>query len=205
MKQLVLFLVFCVFGQAQADVTVGKIFASNMVVQRDTDAPFWGTADAGEKVALTASWGAKAETTADDQGQWRVKLETPPAGGPFTITIQGENKVELTNVLSGEVWLCSGQSNMQWNVASSNNAKEELANANRPEIRLFTVQNDARNEEVEELVRVTSWVPCAPGSVPGFSAAGYYFGRKLQEDLNVPIGLINSSWGGTGVEAWTPS
>lgn len=204
-KALALVFVFSVVGPVKADVTVGKIFASNMVVQRETEAPFWGTAEAGEKVSLTASWGAEAETTADADGRWRVKLDTPPAGGPFSITIQGNNKVELTNVLSGEVWLCSGQSNMQWSVANSNNPKEEIANANHPEIRLFTVHNDARNEEVEELVRVTSWVPCSPESVPGFSAAGYYFGRKLHKDLNVPIGLINSSWGGTGVEAWTPS
>lgn len=204
MKRLALFLVFCVVSLARADVTVGKIFASNMVVQRETNAPFWGTAVAGEKVTVSASWGAHAETTADADGRWRVVLATPPAGGPFTIAIKGNNAVELTNVLSGEVWLCSGQSNMQWSVQASNNAAEEIAQANHPGIRLFTVHCVAKPEEVEELVQITSWTPCSPESVPGFTAAGYFFGRKLHQELNVPIGLINSSWGGTGVEAWTP-
>ena len=204
MKRLVLFLVFCVVGLARADVAVGKIFASNMVVQRETKAPFWGTATAGEKVTVSASWGAHAETTAAADGRWRVMLATPAAGGPFTITFQGNNTVELANVLSGEVWLCSGQSNMQMSVRSSNNAEEEIAQANYPGIRLFTVHCVARHEEVEELVQITSWTPCSPQSVPDFTAAGYFFGRKLHKELNVPIGLINSSWGGTGVEAWTP-
>lgn len=204
MKHLVILFALFITSLAQADVSVGKIFASHMVVQRDTKAPFWGTADAGEKVAISTSWGAKAETTADANGKWRVTLATPPAGGPFTITIQGKNTVELTEVLSGEVWLCSGQSNMQWNVANSTNSNEEIANANHPEIRLFTVHNEARNEEMEELGRISSWAPCSPENISGFSAAGYFFGRKLHEDLDVPIGLINSSWGGTGVEAWTP-
>jgi sialate O-acetylesterase len=175
-----------------------------MVVQRETKAPFWGTAAPGEKVAVSASWGAKAETTADADGNWRVMLATPPAGGPFTITITGKNTVKLDNVLSGEVWLCSGQSNMQMSVRSSKDAEEEIANANYPEIRLFTVHCVSRPEEQKELVNISSWAPCSPKTVPNFTAAGYFFGRKLYKDLGVPIGLIHSSWGGTGVEAWTP-
>jgi sialate O-acetylesterase len=204
MQRFLLALALGLLCTARADVAVGKIFASNMVVQREVKAPFWGTAAPGEKVSVSASWGAKAETVADADGKWRVELDTPAAGGPFTITIKGNNTVELTNVLSGEVWLCSGQSNMQWNVKNSNNSAEEIANANYPEIRLFTVHCVASPTETEDLIRVSSWAPCSPETVPGFTAAGYFFGRKLHKDLGVPVGLINSSWGGTGVEAWTP-
>ena len=204
MQRLVLALTLGLLGLARADVTLAKIFASNMVIQREVKAPFWGTAAAGEKVAVTASWGEKAETTADADGKWRVVLATPKAGGPLTITVKGTNTVELTNVLSGEVWLCSGQSNMQMSVRSSNNSAEEIANAKYPEIRLFTVHCVPSPEPLEELVRIASWAPCSPANVGGFSAAGYFFGRKLHQDLKVPIGLINSSWGGTDVLAWTP-
>ncbi len=204
MQRLVLALALGLVCAARADVTLAKIFASNMVVQREVQAPFWGWAAPGEKVSVSASWGAQAEATAAADGTWKVVLATPAAGGPFTITVKGNNTIELTDVLSGEVWLCSGQSNMQWNVKNSNNSDEEIANAKYPEIRLFTVQCVASPEPLNDLSRITSWAPCSPENVGGFTAAGYFFGRKLYQDLKVPIGLVHSSWGGTAVEAWTP-
>ncbi len=204
MQRFVLLLVLGLLGAAHADVTLASIFASQMVIQRETQAPVWGWAEPGEKVAVSTSWGAQAETVADAAGAWRVVLPTPAAGGPFTITVTGQNTIELTDVLAGEVWLCSGQSNMQWSVKNSNNSDEEIANADHPQIRLFSVHNVASPEPLKDLSRFTAWAPCSPANVGGFSAAGYFFGRKLHQDLGVPVGLINSSWGGTGVEAWTP-
>jgi sialate O-acetylesterase len=187
---------------AMADVKLPAIFNSNMVIQRDTNAPVWGWADAGEKVTVTGSWGKTAETTTPKSGKWEVKLATPNAGGPFTITVQGKNKIELKNVLSGEVWICSGQSNMQWPVSRSNNAKEEIANAKYPKIRLFVVKRKVSLTPLADVSGV--WNECGPKTVGWFSAAGYFFGRTLYKKLNIPIGLINTSWGGTCIETWTP-
>ena len=188
-------------GIAEANVKLPAIFNNDMVIQRETAAPVWGWADPAEDVTVTGSWGAKAQTVAGKDGKWSVKLDTPKAGGPFTVTVQGKNKIELSNVLSGDVWFCSGQSNMQWNVANSNNGKQEIENAKYPGIRLFSVKLTPSQTPVNDTVG--KWEPCSPASVGRFSAAGYFFGRKLHQDLKVPIGLINSSWGGTGIEAWT--
>ena len=133
---------------------------------------------------------------------WKLKLKTPKAGGPFTITIKGNNTIELKNVLSGEVWLCSGQSNMGMTVSSVTNAQAEIAAANYPQIRLLSVKLATANEPQKECLG-TPWAPCSSNNVGSFTAAGYFFGRKLHQELKVPIGLINSSWGGTCIEAWT--
>jgi sialate O-acetylesterase len=154
-------------------------------------------------VKVTGSWGATATTAGGADGRWRANLETPPAGGPFTVTVAGENTIEYTDVLSGDVWLCSGQSNMAMTVRSSANADEEIAAANYPRIRLMKVANVTANAPQEDC-RISAWAPCTPDTARNFSAAGYYFGRKLHRELDVPVGLINSSWGGTGIEAWTP-
>lgn len=189
-------------GGAQADVRLASLFSDNMVVQRETDAAFWGWAQPGEKIAVTASWGATASATAEADGSWRLKLKTPAAGGPFTITVKGQNTIELKNVLSGEVWLCSGQSNMGMTVNSVTNAQLEIAAADYPQIRLLSVSLTTANEPQKEC-KVRGWELCASNTVGSFTAAGYFFGRKLHKDLKVPIGLINSSWGGTCIEAWT--
>ena len=189
-------------GMLCADVKLPAVFSSDMVIQRETAAPVWGWADPEEKVTVSGSWGGKADTVTDKDGKWQVKIDTPKAGGPFVITVQGKNKLELNNVLSGDVWLCSGQSNMQWYVMSSNNAKQEIENANYPEIRLFQVRLTASLTPLNDTVG--KWYPCGPSTVAKFSAAGYFFGRKLYQDLKIPIGLINTSWGGTCIEAWTP-
>ncbi len=192
---------FLVSG-VRGDVRLASLFSDNMVVQRETVAPFWGWAQPGEKIVVTASWGATATATADADGAWRLKLKTPKAGGPFTITIKGQNTVELKNVLSGEVWLCSGQSNMGMTVSSVTNAPAEIAAANDPDIRLLSVNLTTANEPQKEC-KVRGWEVCASNTVGAFTAAGYFFGRKLRRELKVPVGLINSSWGGTCIEAWT--
>ena len=179
-----------------------QLFADHMVIQRDTQAPIWGWADAGEPVTVTGSWGQSATTTADKDGKWSVQLQTPAAGGPHTISFKGHNHIELSNVLSGDVWLCSGQSNMQVPVRSANNSAHTIADAEYPQIRTFTV---ARNPTVEQADDCSGqWVVCSPKSIKVFSAVGYFTGRELHKNLNVPIGLIGSFWGGTPVEAWTP-
>jgi len=185
------------------NVTLPEIFSDNMVIQRDTNAPVWGWAAPGEKITIIGSWGKSAKTTTAKDGKWAVKLATPNAGGPFIITVQGNNKIELKNVLSGEVWICSGQSNMEMHVASSNNAKGEIAKANYPNIRLFHVKIAWKTTPQTKLT--ASWKTCTPANIPSFSAVGYFFGRKLNTTLKVPVGLIHSSWGGTRIEPWTPS
>ncbi len=190
-------------GIARAEVKLPAVFSSHMVLQQQAAAPVWGWADAGEAVSVSGSWGASAKTVADAAGKWQVDLQTPAAGGPFTVTVAGTNTIELTDVLSGEVWLCSGQSNMQWSVRNSTNPEQEIAAAKYPKIRLLKVANVTANEP-QDNCKVTPWAPCTPQTIPHFTAAGYFFGRKLHQDLGVPVGLINSSWGGTRIEAWTP-
>ena len=190
-------------GSLRADVRLPSFFADHMVFQQQTLAPIWGWAAPGERVRVFASWRAKAETTAGPKGKWRLNLKTPEAGGPFSVTIMGKNAVQLSDVLVGEVWLCSGQSNMQMSVARSNNAKDEIASAAFPKIRLLTVLCTTAVQPQSDC-KVRSWTACSPTTVGAFSAAGYFFGRKLYRELGVPIGLIHSSWGGTCIEAWTP-
>ncbi|OGV67562.1 MAG: hypothetical protein A3K19_13445 [Lentisphaerae bacterium RIFOXYB12_FULL_65_16] len=208
MRRLAWVLAFaCTVTWLRAEVKLPAVFTDHMVLQRETNAPVWGWANPGEKVSVTGAWGADAtaSATAAANSTWRVELKTPAAGGPFTVTVQGEqNTIELKDVLIGEVWLCSGQSNMAMTVGSSNNAQEEIAAAKHPQIRLFAVHNVTAQEPQTDCKARTAWVECAPENVGGFSAAGYFFGRKLHQDLGVPVGLINSSWGGTCIEAWTP-
>jgi sialate O-acetylesterase len=188
----------------QAEVKLPAVFGDRMVLQRETQAAVWGWAAPGEKVSVAGSWGASAEATATAEGTWRVTLPTPAAGGPFTVTVKGaQDSLELKDVLSGEVWLCSGQSNMAMAVAGSKDAPAETAAATFPQIRLLTVTRLTANEPQKDCP-VQAWTECSPTSVGAFSAAGYFFGRKLHQELKVPIGLINSSWGGTRIEAWTP-
>jgi sialate O-acetylesterase len=189
-------------GSVRADVRLPAVFSDNMVLQRETAATFWGWASPGEKISVTGSWGASAKYTAEADGTWRLKLKTPAAGGPLTVTVKGHNVIMLKNVLAGEVWLCSGQSNMGMTVSGVSNAPAEIAAANYPQIRLLSVNLTTANEPQAEC-KVRPWEACSPTNVSSFTAAGYFFGRKLYKDLKVPIGLINSSWGGTCIEAWT--
>lgn len=183
-------------GAAWAAVVPAAIFTDNAVLQRDVAIPVWGTANDGEKV--TVRFLDQVVTTVAKDGKWMVRLAPIKAGGPFSLTI---NDIELKNILIGEVWICSGQSNMQWDLARTTNAEATIAASKNPMIRLFTV---GRKTSYTPLIEMTGkWALCTPETSAPFSAVGYFFGRDLQKALGVPVGLINTSWGGTGVETWT--
>ena len=187
---------------ASADVTLPPVLGSGMVLQRDLPVPVWGWADAGEKVSVTFA-GQTKTTKAGDDGKWMVKLDPLKANSKATsLMVTGNNKISLDNVLVGEVWICSGQSNMEWALRSSMNAKEEVAAADHPQIRLFNVPGHTTSPLPKEK-GAGSWQVCNPKSATGFSAVGYFFGRRLQKDLDVPVGLVGSNWGGTRIEPWT--
>ena len=191
-------------SDVQADVKLSKALGDHMVLQQGRPASIWGTAEPGEKVVVEMN-ASRAETAADSSGKWKVQLELPAVGGPYEIHIVGKNTLKLTDVLVGEVWVCSGQSNMQWPVTQALEPEKEIAEANHPQLRLFTVGLVPAKEPCDELPSPNQggWQVCSPATVPGFSAVAYFFGRKLQQELGVPVGLINSSWGGTICEAWT--
>ncbi|MEN6402163.1 MAG: sialate O-acetylesterase, partial [Armatimonadia bacterium] len=195
-----LLLVLVLVTAAHADVKLPALVGDNMVLQQQKALKIWGTADPAEKVTVAFN-GQTVEATADAQGAWLATLKPIAAGGPFEMTITGKNTITLKNILIGEVWVCSGQSNMQMTVQSSARAPEEIAAANYPQIRLFRVPNKTAVEPQTDVV--SQWQECSPATVPSFSAAGYFFGRDLHQALKVPVGLINSSWGGTAAEAWT--
>lgn len=183
-----------------ADVKLPAIFTDNLVLQRDMPVPIWGWAADGEKVTVTLGTQTKTAMPAAPSGKWTVKLDAMRAGGPCTLTVAGKNTITLKNVLIGEVWVCSGQSNMQMSVHGVINAKEEIAAANYPKIRLASVPTRGSQTPQEDFQG--KWVECSPATVGGFSAAGYFFGRELSKSLGVPIGLINTSYGGSSCEAW---
>jgi sialate O-acetylesterase len=177
------------------------LFTDHMVLPRGIDAPVWGWAEPWAKVTVQIEH-QLALDWADESGKWMVKLGPFKAGGPYEIKVQSEAaSAVIRDVLVGDVWLCSGQSNMQWSVAQSANPREEIANANHPKLRLFSVPRRPASSP-QELVDAR-WEVCSPQTIASFSAVGYYFGRSLHEHLDIPIGLIHSSWGGTIAEAWT--
>lgn len=188
-------------GAAQAQVRLPAFFSEHMVLQRDIPLPIWGWATAGEKVAVQLG-AATATTTADAQGRWKVVLPALPAGGPLELTVSGKNTLKVSDILIGEVWLCSGQSNMEWIVWSSSRAAEEIAAADFPQIRHIKIPQRAASAPQEDVD--ASWQVCSPATAGNFTACGYFMARKLHQELKVPVGLINSSWGGTRIEPWTP-
>ena len=190
---------------AHADVGLPKVFGDHMVLQQKAKIKVWGWTDANDPV--TVSLGENSvETTADQGGRWQVELEPMEASKtPLTMVVKGShNTIELKDVLIGEVWLCSGQSNMEWSVAASKNSKEEIAAANFPLIRHIKVDRRPSSEPQDDIESKLSWQACSPETAGQFTGCGYFMARKLHQDLDVPIGLINSSWGGTRVEPWTP-
>lgn len=186
---------------AQADVSLPSIFGDHMVLQREQANPVWGTADAGEAVTVTIAEQSHS-TVAGDDGKWRVKLAPLEVGGPYTLSVSGNNSVNFEDVLVGEVWFCSGQSNMEWVLKNTNHAGVELATANNPQIRLITVSKVGTQEPKDDFKG--QWEVATSESVANFSAVGYLFGKRLQNALNVPIGLIDNSWGASSAEAWVP-
>jgi sialate O-acetylesterase len=185
----------------RGEVKLAHIFSDNMVLQQNQPVKVWGTADRNETVEVSFC-GQTKKGKADKNGNWMVQLAPGTVGGPYAMEVKGKNSsVTLGNILIGEVWLCSGQSNMEWTVANSMNAAEEMAQADFPQIRVFTVKKDMAFSPQADLSG--SWEVCSPETVGHFSAVGYFFVRKLYQELQVPVGLINSSWGGTDVETWT--
>jgi len=195
--------VFLCPAPAAADVTLPKVFGTNMVMQRDIALPVWGWADAGEKV--TVRLGACEKTaTADKDGNWKVTLAAMKTSAKGAVmTVSGKNKIQFENILIGEVWICSGQSNMQWSLNRSTNGKKAIAEANYPQIRLLGVKRATSAEPLKDITG--QWQVCSPETVGGFSGVGYFFGLNLHKELKIPVGLVNSSWGGTRIEPWTPT
>jgi len=182
------------------EVALPAVFSGHMVLQCDQSFPVWGWAERGEEVTVSiAGQSALCKTGAD--GRWKVTLEPLPAGGPHVLAVKGSNSLTIKDVLVGEVWLCSGQSNMRMSVSGAMNYEQEQAAANLPQIRHFKTANHAAPEPQDRCEG--AWAVCSPDTVGAFSATGYFFGREIHKQLNVPVGLINSSWGGTAVEAWT--
>ncbi len=193
-------LLLAVVPATLADVRLPSVFGSHMVLQRGTAVPVWGWADPGEKVTVSFRDQTKT-TTADDAGNWMVKLDSLSVGEPGSLTVSAGNTIELTDVLVGEVWVCSGQSNMQWSVAASRDPDLETAAANRPQLRLFKVPMVTAAEPQKDAQ--AQWTLCNSETLPGFTAVGYSFGATLNDIIDVPIGLIQTAWGGTRAEAWT--
>ncbi len=185
-----------------ADVQMPAVFSDHMVLQRNASVPVWGWAEPGERVSTTIGDQTKVSITGAD-GKWMVHLTDLKLGGPETLTIQGKNEIVINDVLVGEVWLGSGQSNMAMTVKAAKDFEIEQANANLPLIRMFKEESAAA--DVEQKMGKGKWLVCSPESIGGFSATLYFFGREIHKSLEVPVGLINSSVGGTPIESWIRS
>ena len=193
-------------GTLYGEVKLPVIFGDNMVLQQQTQVAIWGTAKTNATVKVITSWNKKSYSTrAASDGKWKLKVATPSAGGPYEVSVSDGKSVKLRNVMIGEVWVCSGQSNMQMPMKGFRNqpvtgSNEAIATSSNPSIRLFTV---ARATSLQALDDFTGeWKNCEPENVSDFSATAYYFGLMLNRALKVPVGLINSSWGGTRIEPW---
>ncbi len=185
-----------------AAVKPAPIFGDNMALQANMKLPVWGKADPQEAVTVKFLDQTR-QATADESGKWRVDLDPVVPGGPHEMTVSSPaGEVQFKNVVVGEVWLGSGQSNMEMSVQRSNNAEKEIADAKFPMIRLFTVVKDSKQTEPTTELK-GEWVECSPQTVGRFSAVAYFFGRDLHQELNEPVGLIHSSWGGTPAQSWT--
>ncbi len=195
-------------GVLQAKVVLPSVFTDNMVLQQKTDITFYGDATKNKQLTVKTGWNGKEyHTKADGQGKWSLKIPTPAAGGPYEITFSDGKKLQLKNVMIGEVWFCSGQSNMEMPVAGWGkvmNYEQEIAEAAYPAIRLFQVKKNTSLAPLKEVESTLGgWQECSSATVPEFSALAYFYARALWKELNVPIGVIDCTWGGTPAEAWT--
>jgi sialate O-acetylesterase len=199
---LIIFLVSGIF--LFATIRLPAVIGSHMVLQQRSEITIWGWCDVGEKVNLKAGWDTTNYTvTGSPSARWNIKLKTPAAGGTYQITIEGSNKIVLDDVLIGEVWVCSGQSNMEMSMSWGLPYQDEVTNATDKNIRFFNIPRTT-SEYPQDDVR-TEWKVCNPDEMSKFSAAAYFFAKSLRQNLNVPVGLIEAAWGGTPAEAWTPA
>ncbi len=189
-------------SSATAEITLPAVISEHMVVQRGVPVHIWGQAAAGEAVSAKFR-GASRTTRADELGCWSVDFPSGEAGGPFELEIQGSNRIVLRDVWVGDVWIASGQSNMEMAVREVQNAESEIATAKWPEIRVLQVENTVSDYPLADALVKRGWVACGPDSVGDFSAVAYFFGREIHQRQRVPVGLIQSDWGGTPAESWT--
>jgi sialate O-acetylesterase len=207
--KVIAIVMFMMIESAYANVTLPALIADSMVLQQKSDVALWGWANAGEKIEVSNTWNnSVAKTIADDKGNWLVHIKTTKAGGPYTLTIKATNTIRISNVLLGEVWLCSGQSNMNFPLGKGEswrtgvfNYEQEIAKAIYPNVRMFTVRQEVANEPQKDVAGI--WNSCNPQVAAKFSAVAYYFARDIQKVTGFPVGLIHSSWGGTPAESWT--
>lgn len=200
---LSLLILFALTTNMFGKIILPSVFADNMVLQQNSDVAIWGWSDPGETVKIVTSWNSKdtVKIKADNSSAWKTTIKTIAAGGPYSIQILGSSKVELKNIMLGEVWICSGQSNMEMSVNwKLINGEEDAAKANNPNIRIFHVQKIGA-EYPQQNCNAT-WTVCSPETMRSTSAVGYFFARELQQKLNVPVGIIVSAWGGTPAEVW---
>jgi sialate O-acetylesterase len=198
--------VVCISSLVRADVRLPAILSDNMALQQQADVSFWGWASPGEKIVVEPSWDkTEIHAEANPEGRWTCRLNTPKASGPYTVTIKGNNTLTIKNVMIGEVWLASGQSNMAMTLdrctGSAYGAEEDIANSANQSIRFFKVGAKASDELLDDVWG--KWVECGPETVKHFSAAGYYFAREINSQTGYPVGIICSAFGGTPAQAWT--
>ena len=201
MKKLLVALFLLVTFLSNANVRMPLLFSDGMVLQRNKVIPVWGWADANEKVEVHFNKQTKT-IIADQNGKWMMKLDSEKAGGPFELIISGKNKIVIKDVWVGEVWICSGQSNMEFQMYKTKNSKDEIEDSNYPMIRHFGVAQDLSGSLKEDL-KAGKWAVCHKETISDFTAVGFFFAKKLYAELKIPIGIINTSWGGTCVETWT--
>jgi sialate O-acetylesterase len=201
MKKYFALLFICFSIYSNANVQLPLLFSDGMVLQRDKPIPVWGWADVHEKIEVHFN-NQIVKTQADKNGKWIVRLKAEMAGGPYKMVIKGKNIIDINNVLVGEVWICSGQSNMEFTVNSAMNSKQEMNDSDFPMIRQFMVEKDL-SATPKAALKAAKWDVCNKSTVGNFTAIGYFFAKKLYAELKIPIGIINTSWGGTNVETWT--
>src|SRR6218665_346040 len=201
-KEIILGVLFSGVGMlAGAQLRVANIFSSHMVLQRNAPVNVWGRALPGEKLTLEFN-GQQKITKADKNGRWLTTFSSTDAGGPYMLTVKGKKEsIALNDILVGDVWLCSGQSNMEWILKNAQNGPADIAVSANNNIRHVKIEKAVSATPLDD-ISATEWEPASPATSGNFTAVGYYFARSLQKELNIPIGLIHSSWGGTMVETW---
>jgi sialate O-acetylesterase len=205
MRISVFLLLLAVCGSGLAETRLAAVFSDGMVLQQNGEVAIWGWDEPGQRVSVRTGWGARASARADDDGRWRLALETPGAGGPFMLSVKGSTRLERRDVLIGEVWFASGQSNMDMRMRGNTNqpiigSNEAVLNAANDRIRLFTAGRQWDESPMDDADG--EWTRATPETVKAFSAVGYFFAHKLEGLLGVPVGIISSAWGGSNVESW---